>query len=196
MLRTLLSVFKSFLSSEEAPYVVTLFVAAAAWASIRAADRHSDTPFIEYRIRDTTPQPTRTLGVRLRNLTRGTAFQCFQLTVVSRDSKPLSFGTPETWDQILRGTVLILGTARKSDPSRSRPRDPHLPPGRRLCTAKASEGDGEPRLLARGCPVASGASTAALAEQEKSRIAASSHFPILIAASAKTIFVEWEIAIH
>ena len=193
MLDSLRSVLKGFLSSEKAPYVVTIFVAAAAWASIRTADRLSDTPFIEYRLTDVSSTSSRTLEVRLRNLTRSTAFQCFQLTIVSANVSRLSFGAPETWDQVLRGTVLVLGTAKKSNASEGVMEIQNFYPGGDFAVRIPVRGDGEPRLLARSCPVTSAIASGADAEKYKG--GAAGPLPILVAASAKTFFVEWEITI-
>jgi hypothetical protein len=195
LLYTPWSVLRGFLFSEKAPYVVTLFVAAAAWASIRTADRLSDTPFIEYQITTVRLEPARVLEVRLRNLTRSTAFQCFQLTIVSADTKRLSFGAPETWDQVLRGTVLVLGTARTSDAREAVMEIQNLYPGGDFALRLPVRGDGEPRLLARGCPGASPANVTQGAEQDKAKGGGSTPLPILVAASARTFFVEWEITI-
>lgn len=191
----MLSTLKHFLGSEKAPYIVTLFVAAVAWTSVRTAERLSSTSFIEYRLDNVQSGSGRTVEVRLRNITQNSVFPCFQLMIASPDAKQLTFGASETWDQLLRGTVLVLGSPKRAVADEAVVEIQNLYPGGDFAVRIPAKGTADPRLLVRGCtPSLAPPSTSGDHDKAKSS-SGSNPVPILVPWSARTFFVEWEMAI-
>lgn len=192
MLPSLVKLF----ASEKAPYIVTLFVAAVAWTSVRTAERLSGTPFVEYRIDDQRTDKGRSLEFRLRNITQSAMFPCFQLMVASADVQSLALQPSEQWDQVIRGTVLVLGTYQRAVRDEAVIEIENLFPGGDFAVRIPVKGTGDPRLLARNCAPKQSSGVASSAEPSKSKPAAASQAPpILVPRSARTFFLEWEMAI-
>lgn len=192
----MLSSLVKLLASEKAPYIVTLFVAAVAWTSVRTAERLSGTPFVEYRIDDQRTDKGRSLEFRLRNITQSAMFPCFQLMVVPADVQSLELQPSEQWDQIIRGTVLVLGTYQRAVRDEAVIEIENLFPGGDFAVRIPVKGTGDPRLLATSCAATQSSSPAPSAETSKPKPAAAPPAPpILVPRSARTFFVEWEMAI-
>jgi hypothetical protein len=185
-----------FLASDKAPYIVTLFVAAVAWTSVRTADRLSGTPFVEYRITDQRSDAGRTLEIRVRNITQSAMFPCFQLMVASPDSRSLTLLPSDQWDQVIRGTVLVLGSPKRAVHDEAVIEIQNLYPGGDFAVKLPVKGAGDPRLLAKGCAPMPAAPSDSGADANKSKaLGLSPAPPILIPLSARTFFVEWEMTI-
>jgi hypothetical protein len=97
---------------------------------------------------------------------------------------------------VIRGTVLVLGTFKRAEPEEAVIEIQNLYPGGDFAVKLPVKGTGDPRLLAKGCPPMQAAPAASAADADKPKAAGAIPAPpILIPVSARTFFVEWEMAI-
>jgi hypothetical protein len=181
--------------AEKAPYVMTVFVAAVAWTSIRTADRLSSVAFIEYELGSPGAGRDQKVEIRLRNITQAAVFPCFIMTVASADPSTLAFGPSEQWDQILRGTVLVQGTPRRAEKDEAEIEIKNFSPGADFALRLPTLGQGSPRLLVRECSALTAEPSSGESKADKKDKPSSGAPPILVHRSLATFFVEWEIAV-
>lgn len=198
-----LSFAKDFFISEKAPYVVTLFVAALAWTTVRTSDRLSSVPFVEYRI---TPERSESgqsgVELRLRNVTAASKFDCFLLLLAPHKDASLKFGDLKDMDVRLRGTVLARPEPTHANEYEWEIKISKMSPGADLSLFIPSSGSGNAAVLVSPCPnevstavpAADNEAKKGVEKNEAPKSAAPSP-PILIERSGLTFFVEYEIAI-
>ena len=198
MFKALLSLAKSILGNEKAPYAVTLFVAATAWTAVHTADRVSNTPFVEYRFASAQTRAGKLgLELRLRNVTAATRFECFTLTLTPHAGAALKFGDAAYQQARVRGTVFARPIVTKASPNEWEVKVESLAPGADISLIIPIEGDGEPALLVSMCPDEAGSSVDEKADGAKKERGKPAPLvvPVLLRRSPTTFFVEFEIAL-
>lgn len=192
---------RDFLTNEKAPYIVTLFVAAAAWTVVRTTDRLASVPFVEYTVGSeavTGKQPR--LAIRLRNVTAASRFDCFELSVVKRDGQRLEFGEAGNQTVRVRGTVATLVKFIKSDRDEWGVIVTNMSPGADLTLGipvKTQLADERPAVLVSACPgaMANSGDRGERSNKESPKSAPQAMPPILLESSITTFFVAYELVL-
>jgi hypothetical protein len=186
---------KELFTSEKAPYIATLFVAALSWVTVRTIDRLTGTPFIEYRITQGSSD-TGASGVvlRIRHITESSRFECVLLTVATRAQETLKFGDPLEQRHGIRGTALTLLTVRITKPDEWVVEATNVAPGTDNTLFIPTSGSGSPVAMVQPCvPRSEVAEGAAEAGAEKGEQRAAGQGPVLIEAGVRTFLVQHEL---
>lgn len=192
---------KGLLTNEKAPYLVTLFVAALAWTIVRTTDRLGSVPFLEYRT-ETEAAATGIggrFGLRLRNVSVGSRFECFEIRFVKRTDQQLEFGDAAEQGARIQGTVLALPKVTKAEPDEWVVSVTSMSPGADLTIyvpVKRLIANEFPAILASTCPGTPDTSDGLKAtKDEHAPKSTASGLPILLKHSPTTFFVEYELPI-
>lgn len=140
------------LISEKAPYVVTLFAAALSWLTIRTSDHLATVPFVEYRVASEPKTKPPGFDLRLRNITAGSTFDCFQLMLIVRRGDSLTFGEAKDQQIELRGTVFSSLTVTRVAEREWDIKAEDVAPSADITLFVPSTGQGSPAVLVESCP--------------------------------------------
>jgi hypothetical protein len=140
--------------SDKAPLVLTLFVAAIGWTTVRTTDRLSSTPFLEYRLDPAELKPAKpAVDVRVRNITTQHTFRCVRVMVVEPQlAMTKFFGARAEGTQVLRGTVLAKSDVLRAQDHEWEVEFTDLGPGADIAFRVPLVSYELPKLLFRTCP--------------------------------------------
>lgn len=173
--------------AEKAPYMLTIFIAAAGWTIVRTTDRLTGLPLAEYRVSEEGATDPHRMAIRLRNITSAVKFGCFNLTVASATNSSLRFDVTKPHSILIRGGVLAKVAKQSLDADVALFKVQDFAPGADVELSWIVVGVDEPRLLISSCSAdRKGDSTNA----KDSRAGDSE--PILIRRSIKSMLVEYE----
>lgn len=186
------------LFNEKAPYLVTLFVAAASWTAVHTAERLASTPFLEYQLSEARlDSGIQAVELRLRNITTSSRFSCFMLTVVPRRRDNLTLGDPKAQRHQLHGTVFASLTVTRAKPSEWEIRAENLAPGADIALFIPTTQTGRPAVLVGPCSIEASSSNSSKNDADKQDRAKppGGTLPVLVEGGLSTFFVEYEIPI-
>lgn len=91
--------------SDKAPIVITLLAAAIGWATVRTAEKLSETPFLEYRLESSVDDKgANWVELRFRNITRKFSFKCLSVSLLAPNGSREEIFTGEHV-QVIRSIV-------------------------------------------------------------------------------------------
>lgn len=79
--------------TDKAPYIVTIVVAALAWALTHMADRLLSTPMVKYTIQELSSNTGKTVFLTFKNITRDKAFKGLQILLTASSDGLITTGS-------------------------------------------------------------------------------------------------------
>lgn len=183
---------------DKVPFVVSAFVACAAWVAVHTTDRLLSAPFLEYELSESTGGPTaKLIELRFRNIGGLTKFDCFDVTIVPAlgGHAGFAFGGAKDQEQQLRGTVLAKIIVTRADSREWKVRVSNVLPGADISLSMPVNDFVRLAILAQPCLGPLNDVGPAQAKSGADDVFKSASVPILVERGLLTRFVEHEISV-